>query len=427
MEGTKNDKAWNDLFNKYKILKKVEDHGTFEISSSQINEFREARLMTKFDYRSQLPDIFKKTGLSILPINRGTYVIGKFDIFSNFTDDDTKVISVGFPDYIKSIDFRNINSEAIALNCAYISGILSHFTGEEQILPTVCGRMGSSQFSFGLKDRGGRIINIEVNNAQIEIDGGYEGKNSLILIEAKNVISEDFVIRQLYYPYRAFRNKLNKEVRPIFVTYSNGIFHLREYEFENFLEYNSIKLVNSSSYSIVDGVVSNKLLTELLSSTPIREENKAIPFPQADDFSRIVNLCELIFENGPKSKEEISEGYGFVARQADYYSNAAIYLGLLEKDESKAKTFKLSKEGESIFRQNLYQRQIDIIKLIISHKPFSDCLSEYLRTGNMPDKDKVVSYMQATENINVESPNTFLRRAQSVTAWVNWIISLTGK
>ena len=47
-------------FEKHGILEKIEKHGVFEITSSQINKFREARLMTKFDHRKNLPEIFKK-------------------------------------------------------------------------------------------------------------------------------------------------------------------------------------------------------------------------------------------------------------------------------------------------------------------------------------------------------------------------------
>ncbi len=46
---TKNDIAWEKLFEKYSILECINQKGYFIISSSQINEFRESRLMAKFD------------------------------------------------------------------------------------------------------------------------------------------------------------------------------------------------------------------------------------------------------------------------------------------------------------------------------------------------------------------------------------------
>ncbi len=36
------------------------------------------------------------------------------------------------------------------------------------------------------------VLKFDVKNSQIEIDGGYEGLESLSLIEAKNSLSKDF-------------------------------------------------------------------------------------------------------------------------------------------------------------------------------------------------------------------------------------------
>lgn len=66
-----NDTAWEKLFDKYQILDRVDRDGQFQISASQIKEFREPRLMTKFDHRVNLPAIFRKHNLAILPVTRG--------------------------------------------------------------------------------------------------------------------------------------------------------------------------------------------------------------------------------------------------------------------------------------------------------------------------------------------------------------------
>lgn len=67
---TKDNTAWLKLFDKYNVLPSIDKEGVFEISASQIKEFREPRLMTKFDHRSNLPEIFNQYDLSILPITR---------------------------------------------------------------------------------------------------------------------------------------------------------------------------------------------------------------------------------------------------------------------------------------------------------------------------------------------------------------------
>ena len=65
MSESKNNVAWEKIFKKYQILNHLENLDCFLISSNDINEFREARLMTKFDHRSQLPKIFTDRKLSI--------------------------------------------------------------------------------------------------------------------------------------------------------------------------------------------------------------------------------------------------------------------------------------------------------------------------------------------------------------------------
>ena len=121
MNRYKNDIAWEQIFEKHRILDAIKSKGRVTISSTDINEFREARLMTKFDHRSQLPHL------------------------------------------------------------------LHDFTGEDNLFPTISGRMSSSLFDFKINSsEDQKQFEVKVNNSQIEIDGGYEGNDSLILIEAKN-------------------------------------------------------------------------------------------------------------------------------------------------------------------------------------------------------------------------------------------------
>ena len=199
MSKGKNDIAWEFLFNKYNIISEINEKGKFEITAKQINEVREARLMTKFDHKVNLPKIFADNKLSILPITRGSYIISKFEAYSNFENINPEVVRVQFPEYITSIDYENISSEAMAINCAYVSGIIHDFVDDDEIVPTVSGRMSSDLFSFKIKDINSDEMEVEVENSQIEIDGGYEGIKTLSLIEAKNSLSDDFIIRQLYY------------------------------------------------------------------------------------------------------------------------------------------------------------------------------------------------------------------------------------
>lgn len=424
MSNLKNDKAWQLIFDKYKIIDKILNNGHFEITAKEINKFREARLMTKFDHKSQLPNIFADNNLSILPTSRGGYVIGSFETFYDFNTDDVEISPIEFPTFLESLDYKDITSEATAINCAFVSKIFHEFTEEENLFPTVSGRMSSSSFSFGIKSANG-IFNVNVGNSQVEIDGGYESENSLHLIEAKNYISEDFLVRQIYYPYKLWNNKVEKKVRPIFLTYSNGVFHLREYCFTDINYYNSLVLVKHKKYVVQEGNFNIEMLSEILSRTKIVKEPE-IPFPQADSFERVVNLCELLKQRGFITKEEITENYDFDARQTDYYSNAGKYIGLIDvskdPDSGQIGCF-LTKLGNQVFNLNLFDRQKEFIKLIISHNAFKKTLKTYLENGEMPNKEDIVKIMSRSKLYNVNSPETFLRRASTIVGWINWIVN----
>ena len=418
MSKSKNDLAWEKIFEKHKILDKILKDGHIEITATKINEFREARLMTKFDHKSQLPKLFADNKLSILPTSRGGYVIGEFETFCDFNTDEIEVSPIEFPTFLESLDYRDITSEATAINCAFVSKILHNFTEEENLLPTVSGRMSSSSFNFGINSPKG-LFNVIVGNSQVEIDGGYEGDNSLNLIEAKNYISDDFLVRQLYYPFKLWSGKIQKQVRPIFLTYSNGVFHLREYAFSNVNHYNSLVLVRHRKYVVQEGSFNLEALAQIIDTTKAVKEPE-IPFPQADSFERVINLCELLKQKEFISKEDITQNYDFDGRQTDYYSNAGKYLGLIDigRDPLTGQTgCFLTTKGKQVFNLNLIDRQKEFVRLIVSHKAFKETLKLYLDNGEMPEKGIIVEIMKRCKLYNISSDSTYFRRASTIIGW----------
>jgi hypothetical protein len=423
MSKSKNDLAWEKIFDKHQIINALQISEYFLISANDINKFREARLMTKFDHRSQLPKLFVDNKLSILPVSRGSYVIGEFESFYDFTEDNIEIKKIHFPHFLESLNYQDITSEATAINCAFIAEIIQDFTEEHFLYPTVSGRMSSSSFDFSI-NLGKGISKLSVNNSQVEIDGGYEGSNSLNIIEAKNYISEDFLVRQLFYPYRLWTQKINKKVRPIFLTYTNGIFHFREYEFTNNSFYNSLQLIKQKKYVIQDGIINIEIIQKILGEVTIKNEPE-IPFPQADSFNRVINLCELLHDKITLTKEEITQNYDFDARQTDYYSNAGRYLGLLECERENDTTLcYLTERGRNLFKLSIFYRQIEFAKLILSYAAFNNTLKLYFENGNIPAKQEIIKIMRSSNLWNIDSESTYLRRSSTIISWINWIIDL---
>lgn len=178
------DEKWEILFEKYNIENEIKKNGLFYITADQIREVKEPRLMTKFDTRESLPSVFGKE-ISILPVTRGKYVLGEFDLYQEFPEmvsDIKQMTSAKIPEYYETIDINDIRSEASAINVMSIAGILDDFLGENDMVQTVSGRMGSGSFAFNVSDFKkttpiGEKPYIIVQNSQVEIDGGFENPN----------------------------------------------------------------------------------------------------------------------------------------------------------------------------------------------------------------------------------------------------------
>jgi hypothetical protein len=103
--------------------------------------------------------------------------------------------------------------------------------------------MSTKSFDFNIINSfANKPYPIKVEKSQCEIDAGFESNKNFILIEAKNYAIDDFLIRQLYYPYRLWSKKITKKVIPVLMTYSNDIFSFFIYEFSKDEDYNSLKL-----------------------------------------------------------------------------------------------------------------------------------------------------------------------------------------
>ena len=415
---TKNDEAWEKLFERYKILEEVNKNGCFKIQTSQINQERESRLMAKFDHVVHLPKIFRDNNLSILPLSRYQYIIGHFCThFPVKYNLKIKTISWQFPREIETIDYTNLYSESSALLCAFNIGILHDLVGSETKF-TVSGRMSTGIFDFYIKNYlKNQLYTINVTNSQCEIDGGFETDNFLILIEAKNYKVEDFLIRQLYYPYRLWSKKISKKVIPVLMTYSNDIFSFFIYDFVDILDYNSITLIEQKNYEIASEKIQSSEINLLLSKIKVVPDPVKIPFPQADKFDRLIDLISLLLENGLTSND-ITENYQFDKRQTDYYTSAGKYLGLIEKQ---GKIFTLTDDAKYIWRQPHQLKYLKLIEKILVHEVFYQVFQLSLKYGDIPSKEKITQLMYES---NLEIRNTTIdRRASTVKGWIYWIWS----
>lgn len=423
--------AWEKLIKKYDILDKIKNNGFFNIKASTIKEFKEPRLMAKWDSTDSLPKILKDNKINILPTTRRSYIMSDFILYKEIPELEESVVQmtpIDIPEY-ESISVENINSEANAINVLVISGILNDFLKTSENVMTFNGRMGTGIFDFTVDSYSDVKRSVHVENAQCEIDGGFENEESVVIMEAKNVVHEDFHIRQLYYPYRLWKTKVDKPIRLVFVIYSNMIYRLFEYRFNSLDDYSSIELVQSKNYSLQDITITNEDLIDVRINTPIKTDdnmdfnNKKVPFIQANSMDRIISLLENMYEN-PMTEKEIAKLMDFAPRQSSYYFNAGKYLGLFEKFEEDNKVFiRLTSLGQTVFKLNYKKRQLKLVSLILEHKIFAELFDLSVNTGELPSKYDITNRMKL---FNVCESNVIERRSSSVYGWIKWIFNLTN-
>ncbi len=427
---SKNDRAWEIIFEEEQILDVIATQGFFQISSTRINQQREARLMTKFDHAVKLPQIFSDNSLTIQPTSRRNYIIGAFESYFQLPrKSSVDVVYRELPLHITTLEPSNIYSESSAIICAFLSGMIDDVLGETTNF-TVLGRMSTGTFDYKIRNlKTGLFHDIKVTNSQCEIDGGFEGESQFAIVEAKSETINDFIVRQLYYPYRLWNSKIKKEVVPIFLTISNDIFTFYRFHFGEEDLYNSLKLVSEHRYCISKSDIEMSDIRSILAEAKTVLDNEDIPFPQADSFPRIIDLLGRLYNaNEFLTKDEITLIYAFNERQTNYYVTAAIYLGLVtRKRKAKQKvTFSLSEQGFYIMSQHPQKRNIELVKCILQHRIFHDSLTAWLEKADTLSKEEILFIMdKGSEKIAVGSDKTRNRRASTVRGWIEWILMLT--
>jgi hypothetical protein len=418
---TLNDVAWEQVFSKLPVIEQIKKVGYFDIKASDLKAAadREPRHLAKIDYESNRPSVFVENELNVLAISNSSYRIGRFNPFFKLPDwnlESSKPVSLQPSTNLETLSTREISSENAVIYSAYSSSMIEHFC-EEEVVPTVSGRMRTNKFSFSVDSYEHQAQYVEVNGAQIEIDAGFEGKSSFHIFEVKNSISSSFNLRQVYYPYAMWREVIKKPVRNIFLTHSNNYFDFYEIQFQNSLNISSASLSKHVRYSLgVNAPTKSefeKALQELSNVSP-----SGIPFPQADDFDRVIDLVALLMAS-PKTKNDLAENYDFDPRQSDYYLNASRYLGLVESFDNS--TYGPSALANIIYSKNAHEKKAFLMAILMKVPAVRNLSKIWSKDGSKPSLDKVIQILENLPDTSTLADSTKKRRAQTVMSWTAWL------
>jgi len=417
---TPNEKAWFELFEKFKIPQAVKSSGYFDITSEQIKSTkskREPRLMCKMDFKQSVPKPFKDNGLSILAIKNGIYRIAKTTPFFEIDlarINSVKVIDFELPSFIETLHFESITSESQALDAAVASGMLNKLLSEKSFL-TVRGRRYSTEMELILpRDGTSEFQTYNIASVQIEVDGGYEGKTKLALIEAKMGTADNMNMRQLLYPHFHFMAQTKKELMTYVMFYETG----------SLFTFIPMKIKNNVPSLDYSETVRYRLLETKEAAAPqIIPKDKIVllspghgaPFPQADDFEKVLFGYFKVAEN-EGTEEEIFSELAIVPRQYNYYFNAMRWLGLVEKD-GRGKPIRLTELGQNL----LSLGELDRLSSILEIMNLNPVVQHVRNSPHQPLPNNL------KENFGLIGPSMYPRRRSTIQAWMKYLEDKLGQ
>ena len=116
---------------------------------------------------------------------------------------------------------------------------------------------------------------------------------------------DDFLVRQLYYPYRLWKNKTQKQVIPIFLFYSNDIFSFYIYRFTDDKYYNSIEFVKQ-----------NEKLVDTIKDYDLRQDNTLITLE-----NMLGEMKEIDLKGSFESDDEVGVVFSELKNTIESYKN----------------------------------------------------------------------------------------------------------
>lgn len=252
-----NSKSWQKIFDDYEILTHDFIKSPFVLSAAQIKKScqrfketgeKEVRILCKQDSREDRPEIFKENNLFLLPVKNGLYNIIRGEGYVNIPKIKNEIVV-----YSSKLDFQLDttkvgNSEMQHLDYAYASSLIRTFMEDNSLVLTIRGRKYTPSFDFFV---GNQLI--KVSSVQTEVDAGYEGKEQIVLIEAKNSSTQNVIIRQLYYPFRQWQSHTKKKIVTLFFEKEKDkdVYSIWRFDFLNIKNYNSIKLTKADKFRII--------------------------------------------------------------------------------------------------------------------------------------------------------------------------------
>jgi hypothetical protein len=383
---------------------------------------QEPRLMTKFDSRASRPEPLKAHDLFLLPEKNGEYLVLRAEGYCDLKwprPEQIENVDARFPFALDSL--RGAQSEMSHLDRLFLAGVIGDVVGVKaraEVLATIRGRRFAPPFGF----RVGSLGAFRADRIQYEVDQGYETENEILLFEAKTTTPADFLIRQLFFPFKVFSAQSNKKIRPFFFNFNatSGVYSFFEYHFSDPNDLCSIEIKPASERHFrihFDESRAPLSLGHWLARTPLPAQGASWEVPQADDFSKVMEF-PLHVAGGCTDAGLIAGAFDFSPRQSSYYRRASEQMGLVCG-------YELTDAGRDFLSLSPREREGNLIRALLQQPVVRVAIESALgRADHRVCGRDIAASIRANSHIQGD---TVARRALTVRSWLRWLQTTLGE
>ena len=146
-----------------------------------------------------------------------------------------------------------------------------------------------------------------------------------------------------------------------------------------------------------------------------------MPFPQADNFSKIAEIINIKEETLLTDKLYMRKILGDISdRQVSYYLSACEYLELITEDKN------FTELALEIRRKNIVEQNIEYCKLIVSKPIFGEVYFTEKVLNTKLSRNDIIDIMKE-KGIDFGSEEVYKRRSTTVKCWIEWINKITNE
>ncbi|WP_283678370.1 hypothetical protein [Lentilactobacillus sp. Marseille-Q4993] len=328
----------------------------------------------------------------------------------------------------------------------------------ENVVSTLSGKnnVDGAEFVLNTKQNETTVkkMPITLKTWQSEIDGVYESEGSVMVIESKMKLPEDFNIRQLFIPNMLVHKIMDntgiyKDIYTCYFVKTADDYQFNVYQFTDQGDLNSLQFIKEYRFTVGDNTSETLTRDEMISmieSVPVKpypkySDGNFVSYPQANNVQMVVDYLVMLStgetyktDSDEKvnvgSKEAFMDAFKYDARQFGYYSDMLGYLGLADrKKHNYVLETVLTETGKKIAVANKDNRYKLLIEQLAGHESFRYVLLKLLKRLDVSKSElaaeilKETADLPETRKIGVTTVN---RRQSGVKSFVKQVLESAG-